>query len=732
MKQLFLMRGIPGSGKSTLLRKIPAGYIVSSDDIRLIYSPVVNKKNTFDYIINPDNDSAVWDLLHEVVKQRLLKGFTTIVDATHCSAKSISYWKSFCQENKITCTVVEMSTDFNKCKENNLKREPYKVVPEKVLVRMFENMKEEIPSFCKVISDKEFSDMIETIFIKKETNYIPLDYNKFNKIVVIGDVHGCYEPLKCLFEKYPIQEDTKYIFVGDYEDRGIQNKETFEFLLQHRHDSNFLFLKGNHTRHTYNYAIGEHIDGKEFRERTIKQISSLDKRELKKFCLSQADFSYFTFCGQKFIITHAGVPRIPNCFDNETDMVFGIGGYESSEIIDEEFRKNNPDVITIHGHRNLHEVPFDIGLETGYYNLEGQVESGKQLRYVVLEKTEIGELDIQPGYIVNKVFRDINSDKDIIQELEDCRFVKAKELSDGIKGYSFTEECFNDKRWDKLTTKARGLFCRGETTVARSFDKFFNIGEQKSLEEIAEQFVYPVIGYKKENGYLGIVSYDKVTDSLFVSSKNTNTSDYAEYFKDYLISNHSKVNKDKSLYDKLYDMLKERNISLVFEVCDSNVDPHIVKYSQPNIFLLEAFENCLKEISLPFSELQQIATELGVSCKQVYFEIKDKETFKSLINQWEHTATPNIEGFVFEDANHFRVKYKTRWYRFWKHIRNTLQNTVNKFSEDRVLAEFPEFQSEINLIKQNLSETNKCFVKSLINRETFSVILFRDLLEKKK
>ena len=32
----------------------------------------------------------------------------------------------------------------------------------------------------------------------------------------IGDIHGCYEPLKTYFNENPMNDDTAYIFLGDY------------------------------------------------------------------------------------------------------------------------------------------------------------------------------------------------------------------------------------------------------------------------------------------------------------------------------------------------------------------------------------------------------------------------------------------------------------------------------------------------------------------------------------
>ena len=729
------MRGVPGAGKSTLLKDIPEGYVISADKIRLLFSPVICLKNTMDYKINPSNDKQVWDFIHDIVKKRLLEGYTTIVDATHCNIQNIEYYKSFCQENDIKCTVVQFDVPLNICKERNKTRFSEFVVPDEVLDRMYENMKTPVSSWCDVITIEEFQKICNASFYARNIDAIfPLDYNKFDKIVVFGDIHGCYDPLKKYFDENPVNEKTKYIFVGDYEDRGIQNKEVFEFLLSHRKDGNFLFLKGNHTIHTLAYATNNHIISKEFRERTIKQLESIDKKELKKFCLRQGDFAYFTFCNQKVLVTHAGVDRLPTPFTNEKDIINGIGGYEASEIIDEKFRKAHPDVITVHGHRNLHEVPFDIGLETGYYNLEGKVEFGGHLRIVEFVRDSSGKLDICPMEIKNNTYRKIDSDEDLIEQLENSRFVSIRELKNGVKSYRFTRDCFYDKRWDNLNVKARGLFCRGTKTVARSFEKFFNIGERETVEQIADNFVYPVNVYQKENGYLGIVSYDKEAKELFVASKSTNEGDYASFLKFYLLNHNVCV----SLYERLTNFLKGTNLSLVFEVCNCSVDPHIVEYTEPQLFLLEAFRNSLTEETFDYLTLSGIADEIGVKCKKKESVLNNKDEFLTFINNLESDDMDlhQLEGYVLEDQNHYRVKYKTKWYRFWKEVRNNFGNENYSMKEPS----YPDVANKMkwlfDLMRSDDVDVEKitaeCMTKNLIKQDVFNVIMFRKKMEELK
>ena len=56
---------------------------------------------------------------------------------------------------------------------------------------------------------------------------------------------------------------------------------------------------------------------------------------------------------------------------------------------------------------------------------------------------------------------------------------------------------------------------------------------------------FPVTAYVKENGFLGIVSYDEYEDALFAASKSTIDSQYAGYFQNMLRSRISEENLNR-------------------------------------------------------------------------------------------------------------------------------------------------------------------------------------------
>lgn len=73
--------------------------------------------------------------------------------------------------------------------------------------------------------------------------------NPDKELVVIGDIHGCSQTLKALYEKlitdYEAQNRT-WVFVGDYIDRGPDSKGVIDLVLQISDVVDCVFLRGNH------------------------------------------------------------------------------------------------------------------------------------------------------------------------------------------------------------------------------------------------------------------------------------------------------------------------------------------------------------------------------------------------------------------------------------------------------------------------------------------------------
>ena len=66
------------------------------------------------------------------------------------------------------------------------------------------------------------------------------------KMVALADIHGCYRTLEALLKKLDSFRYGKFIFLGDYIDRGPDSKSVLELLIDFREDHDTIRLRGNH------------------------------------------------------------------------------------------------------------------------------------------------------------------------------------------------------------------------------------------------------------------------------------------------------------------------------------------------------------------------------------------------------------------------------------------------------------------------------------------------------
>ena len=268
--------------------------------------------------------------------------------------------------------------------------------------------------------------------------------------------------------------------------------------------------------------------------------------------------------------------------------------------------------------------------------------------------------------------------ENIVAGLRESPYVKEKDLGNGISSFNFTRKAFWRNHWNGMTTKARGLFIDTENmrVKARSYNKFFNLNEQREseLQNILKTWEYPVAAYVKENGYLGICSWNE-DGTLFCASKSTTEGIYAERFKKILLD---------TLGDKVEQFslrLKSENLSAVFEVIDPEYDTHIIEYKEPKVILLDLIYNewepgDLDFLNKSYEVLQTWGIVFGLPIKQKAFEFWNAAELESFINNaisFGYKYNQNyIEGFVLEDIDMRHVKIKTEYYNFWKSIRKAI------------------------------------------------------------
>ena len=519
-----------------------------------------------------------------------------------------------------------------------------------------------------------------------------------------------------------------YIFLGDYIDRGIQNAQVVRFLLGIMDLPNVCLLEGNHERWLYKWGK-EDIGINEFSTFTKKDLEQggVGSKDAHRLYSKLRQCCLYTYDNKMILCTHGGLPTLPNnlLLVATKQLIYGSGGYEDMQECAKSFTlSTDSHTYQVFGHRNREK--HTICVYERNFALEGGVEFGGALRIVVLTKTpslyryvtkaQKSKLIAQSPlmgvirhkdnftqiYMQNKhnipalnALKQSRAIFALLQKLRASALIKEREFGD-ISSFNFTKEAFFSKQWNTLTCKARGLFINTHnfSICARSYDKFFNYKEREetSDETLKEKLTYPVNVFVKENGFLGIMSAcngDSKSAKFFITSKSDPTSPYANIARKLIIESLHKSTQvsAQEIESQLYEELKTRNLSLVFEVIEPQDDPHIIAYEKPQVILLDAIYNTPRFANLPFIELCALGKKFGFVCKEHKITLhcwKEVSEFlhcesalesNSLLTQGKR-ENGFIEGYVLEDSAGFMFKYKGAYYRAWKALREIIEDST--------------------------------------------------------
>ena len=648
MRTLLLLRGIQASGKSTWIKDNNLeAYTLSADNIRLnIANPVLLEDGSYE--ISQKYNKVTWELLYKYLEMRMQNGDFTIIDATHSDIKLMNKYRDLANTYKYTMYCLEFDVSLEEALKRNKERDNYKYVPERVIERTYETIKnnEKLPSGLKKINS-----------IDEIINFYTADVNEYKKVIIIGDIHSCAEPLKEILKDF--NEETLYVFVGDYFDRGIQPVETFKIMLDLLEKPNVILIEGNHEEKSVKkFIYDEEKYTKSFEETTLLPL------------LKEYDVDYVRASLKKIY------KKLRQCFAFE----FGVGKYETEigEIYSENYKKGLcQDFIQVHGHRGINDGEYS-------YCLEARVEFGGELKILTIDN----DGNIKKSGIKNDVYNrglklpmsgvtekvEFNTANELINEMIGHKFITVKECDYNLISLNFNREAFNKKKWNDLTIKARGLFVdkdSGEVKI-RSYNKFFNFGERHiNLGYLNKYATYPIRVFKKYNGFLGLASV--VNNEVVLTSKSVTSGKYKDIFQNIW----DKV--ESGVKELLKQTMIENNCTAVFEVVSPEYDPHIIKYDKEHLYLLDCIENKLDldthNIDLEFSENLMKRVEFSSDLLTKKEELTRLENYDELYN-FLHEKTMSLEefeGYVLCDNSGFMFKFKLPYYILWKTRRAWLE-----------------------------------------------------------
>lgn len=716
MRRLFILRGAPNSGKTYWVEQNGLqDYTVSVDEIRRLFSSP--RYDTSGNLYVPESRKQVGPFISKLLMERMPHGELIVLDGVHMSADDIRGYKSLINEYRYRAYIVDFSdVDKKICLERESDTSGIRREDECAIESFYAHA---------FISPSGFETVTPDSALELICSASPYDLSDYKAVNFFGDIHGCYTALMGTMDALgcpngALSDDEFYIFCGDYVDRGLENAQTLEYLMSIADAPNVMMLEGNHERWLNDWSHNIEAKSKTFYRKTAPELeeAGIDKKEVARFYRKLIPMAWISDAdGRKIFACHGGIPTFPNPFAgiSARELIKGVGEYKDADDVNAcwEASAGEQDIYQIHGHRNAKDTsphPFEH-----VFSLEGAVEHGGDLRVVRFAMGQDPQVISVPNTVFDHIHNEIPLEdmtfEDALDNLRANPMIREKRLGNNISSFNFSREAFMTNAWDTQSIKARGLFIDTENDMimARSYDKFFNIGEQDNTEAsvLARKFVYPVSVYKKENGYLGIAAPDG-DGKLFFASKTTTQGDYAIEFKRLLISTLG------SSLSKFADYLEDIDASAVFEVIIPSFDRHIVEYDEndPHVVLLDIIYNDFEFGHIDYEELVDIASRFKLRIKEKDCEL---HTMKQFVEWYEQVSAPNftpsdgkhIEGYVLEDSDGFMVKVKSDWYRYWKSMRTVIHDIMKRDRSSRIpqlMADHPETEGLYAWMKRYVSD----------------------------
>jgi len=175
------------------------------------------------------------------------------------------------------------------------------------------------------------------------------------RLIAIGDIHGCIDPFSELVEKkIRIRREDRIVLLGDYIDRGLHSREVIDYILDLRkHGYDIIALTGNHEsmmldsiqneKTLYNWFMnGGSLTLESF---GIASLNDLDNKYLEFF----NNLLYY-YIQDQFIFVHAGFNDVMiDPFEDKFQMIWSRRESYTNPVFNGK--------IIVHGHT---PIPFSV------------------------------------------------------------------------------------------------------------------------------------------------------------------------------------------------------------------------------------------------------------------------------------------------------------------------------------------------------------------------------------
>lgn len=650
MRHLIVLRGPIGSNRNKFIKQynLQPYTLDINTIINMNQSPIYKPNGTFSM---SNNHLKAKEYIIFKLEERMKNGDFTIINDTHQDISILYAYKQLCLNYGYEMTIIDFSDiTLQECIINNKMDEPWNHVSTKEIEKSWIQCNlEYIPYEFNVIKPYEF----ERKFLKIE----PDDWsNKWNRIFVFGDIHGCFNPLT----RIKLEDDSLYIFIGDLIGEGLQSTEVLEYvsellerdnvmLVEGPQETNLRFLLLPKNTKIFHYFSKKH-QLKELKEKLKKeeklylaeydeyiQKSFFSRIFTKKPTLSN-DF-YMIYDKIKYLKNNLDqelkeivdtdhliekLENIPNLKLNNTTTIRQIVKKAKEYIY---FKFQDKEYFITHG--GVNKIPeYPILISSSQY-INGVGDKYTNIDKLWNEQAEKHQIQIH-GHR-NPMKRPIKNDKsfNISGDPEyggKFKFVVISRKS--IEGFEIQNNVYDKKLKEKklfLINKQKnkipiikkdlennillikhdsksddiaplGLFIDKATNeiIARDYDKTHNV----NLDTLSHILEFPLTVYEEPDGYTGIIGYNSSLNELIFIAKSTINSIYTERFKKlfdkHIIESFGYQNKNE-IYKEIKTFLQKEKVNLIFKVIDiDNKSENIIKYDKSEIILNDIVERELK------------------------------------------------------------------------------------------------------------------------------------------
>ena len=552
-----------------------------------------------------EHDPLIFEMLRNTVEARMKSGQLTIVDATLLTDKHRCEFAAIAERHRRQCLVIIFDVPLDDVLRRNELRDQR--VPEEV-IRSMNDRFERTSSLPFEIVDGTF---------ELEVNWLRVPESE--AISVIGDIHGCLEPLE---EMLKLVGNEAILFLGDVIDRGPQSFECLLRVKELVQSGRAHCLMGNHEFNLLRGLEGEEIHFSSTRVTMDRVIRGGKEKEIIKFLKSLPPAAI-------------GVDGTLYCHADQTS--FDPNNCEVQRLIQGTSKLG--ETRDVDGEYDcLGTAPLVRGhiLATGNSKLVTSLDRGCGFGgpLVGLLRGQITEVPSAFDYR-----RREQTFADRLKSV-DKRLIR-REQKGPLEIVKYTRKSYFDwKVWKKnpILFETRGIVLDlAGNPVNHPFRRLPHWHETRI--KLSES----VIAVRKVNGFLGQAFIDPYSGAPVFTSSGSFNGPFAELFRKNL--------HERRLVGPITQFLKREGGTLLFEVCDATDDHPI---AEPDGVFLIGFGR--SEGRATEAELDTISTELGT--------LRPEWAAMSAGEAQQLSRTVEHEGFILRraDGEELICKLKSTYY----------------------------------------------------------------------